>query len=56
MANNASYVDKETGLVKMGSYYRGFGAPLFGMPVLDYNGTIGPYEAYPDNIKELYSG
>jgi len=55
MANNASYIDKATGLVKMGSYYRGYGAPMLGQPVLDYNGKIGQYLPRPDNIKELYT-
>ena len=55
MADKSSYLDKDTGLPVMGSYYRGYGAPMLGQKVIDYNGEIGDYLPRPDNIRELYS-
>jgi len=54
MANKSSYLDKETGLPEMGSYYRANGAPMLGQKVIDYNGEIGEYVPYLDNIKDYY--
>jgi len=54
MASKSSYLDKATGLPKMGSYYRASGAPMLGQDVIDYNGELGKYVPYTDNIKELY--
>lgn len=55
MAGKANYIDSETGLPKMGSYYRANGGPMLGQTVIDYNGEIGQYLPRPDNIRELYS-
>ena len=55
MASKSNYLDSETGLPKMGSYYRANGAPMLGQKVMDYNGEIGDYLPRPDNIKELYT-
>jgi TonB-linked SusC/RagA family outer membrane protein len=54
MARNANALDPETGLPTMGNFYRAFGAPLLGQKVIDYNGEIGEYVAYRDNIREFY--
>jgi len=47
-------VDTETGLPIVGGFRRAYGMPFLGQQVLDYNGTVGPYAANTNNVKELY--
>lgn len=54
MANESSFLDDETGLPILGSYYRANGAPMLGQKVIDYDGEIREYVPYPDNIREMY--
>lgn len=51
---NAGRLDSTTGLPLVGSYIRAYGMPFLGQQVLDYNGTVGTYQPYVNNVKEMY--
>lgn len=53
-ASGVKQLDPETGLAMLGSRPRAYGAPMLGYDVLLYDGSVGQYVAYPNNIKELY--
>ena len=53
-ALNAGRLDQTTGLPVVGSYRRAYGMPFLGQQVLDYNGSVGTYQANTNNVKELY--